>query len=243
MKKNISIILLGVAALCACTKKVAFSPDTATLHAGDSIQVSVKNAAATPKLLSENAFVASVGATTGWVKAKHVGETNICCDYDANSTAAENIAKCHVTVQPRYTYYTEPITDWKMTRAELVARLGNPTMEPGEMLVFGDIQKDEYIMVYYLIEDHIVQAYMAHKSLKMSEARAFLSERYAEVPEEDGSVYMNAESEDDATMYVTVEEGVAGSIGRLLLVTYTCADEDAVNSPAARACLRSVIGE
>lgn len=243
MRKNISIILLGVAALCACTKKVAFSPDTATLYAGDSIQVSVKNAAATPKLLSENAFVASVGEATGWVKAKHVGETNIYCDYDANSTAAENIAKCHVIVQPQYTYYTEPITDWKMTRAELIAQLGNPTTKQGEILVFGDIRKDEYVTGYYLIEDHIVQAYMAHKSLKMSEARAFLSERYAEVPEEDGNVYMNAESEDNATMYVMVQEGTTNVVEHLLLVTYTCADEDAVNSPAARTCLRGMIGE
>ncbi len=43
--------MLCVAALCACTTKgVQFTPEQATLYAGDSIQVSVKNAGATPKL-------------------------------------------------------------------------------------------------------------------------------------------------------------------------------------------------
>ena len=225
MTKNHFIVMLCVAALCACTTKgVQFTPEQATLYAGDSIQVSVKNAGATPKLMSENPFVAMVGETSGWIKARHIGETNVYCDYDANSTAVDR-ARCKVTVQPRYTYYTEPITDWTTTKEQLIAKLGKPTVSQGEMLLYGDVLKDDCIYMYYLNEDHLVQSYVAHKTLTKKEVEDFLLERYSLEPEE-GVVYMNSDDEDTATTFVAVEEGELPQFGHLVLVVYTMADDE-----------------
>jgi len=233
MRKNISMVLMGMAALCACTKQVKFTPGNATLYAGDSIQVSVKNAGATPKLLSENTFVATVGETSGWIKARHVGETNVYCDYDANSTAAENVAKCKVTVRPRYTYYTEPVTDWTITKEELVEKLGEPTadyMEDGDgYLRYGDITKDEFIMEYGFGGGRLLGAALLHKKLTMKEVQPFLAERYASVPESDDyftAVFMNADNEDDATTHIVAQEHATNCIDDPILVTYTYAEDE-----------------
>ena len=233
MKKNISMVLMGMVALCACTKQVKFKPENATLYAGDSIQVSVENAGATPKLLSENTFVATVGETSGWIKARHVGETNVYCDYDANNTAAENVAKCKVTVQPRYTYYAEPLTDWTLTKEQLIEKLGEPTRDDVEngdgYLSYGDITKDEFIMVYAIGDGRLYRAFLLHKKLTMKEVQPFLSERYAPVPDSESDftvVFMNADNEDDATMYVMAQEHATNYVDDPILVTYTYAGDE-----------------
>lgn len=255
MKKNISMVLMGMAALCACTKQVKFNPENAALYAGDSIQVSAENAGATPKLLSENTFVATVGETSGWIKAKHVGETNVYCDYDANSTAAENAAKCKVTVKPRHEYYTEPITDWSLTKDELIAKLGEPTMLQNHdgvvMLQYGKVNTnpttgklsfiDDYVTVYYIVDGAMEEIFVAHKNMSMAQVKEFLDERYALIPgweEGDDLEYINAENEDDATVYIEVEPGGDGTMAEAnaMLVMYYPSDEIVLNSahPAAQ---------
>lgn len=255
MKKNISMVLMGMAALCACTKQVKFNPENASLYAGDSIQVSVENAEATPKLLSENTFVATVGETSGWIKAKHVGETNVYCDYDANSTAAENAAKCKVTVKPRHEYYKDPVTDWTLTKDELIAKLGEPTMlqehDGVVMLQYGKVGNnpttgklsfiDDYVTVYYIVDGAMEEIFVAHKNLSMAQVKEFLDERYTLYPdweEGDDLEYFNADNEDDATMYIDVEPDSEGMTGNTeaLLVEYYPADPMAIDGarPVAR---------
>ncbi len=255
MKKNISMVLMGMAALCACTKQVKFNPENAMLYAGDSIQVSAENAGATPKLLSENTFVATVGETSGWIKAKHVGETNVYCDYDANSTAAENAAKCKVTVKPRHEYYKDPVTDWTLTKDELIAKLGEPTMQrdvDGDtFLQYGKVTmkpttgqmifEDNYITLYYLVDGALEEIFVAHSAMTLAEAKEFLDERYTLSPdweEGDDLEYFNADNEDDATMYIDVEPDSEGMTGNTeaLLVEYYPVDPMAIDGarPVAR---------
>ena len=240
MKKNISMVLMGMAALCACTKQVKFTPQNATLYAGDSILVSVENAGATPKLLSENTFVATVGETSGWIKAKHVGETNVYCDYDASSTAAENVAKCKVTVQPRYEYYTEPVTDWTMTKEELIEKLGTPTQQNEVdgvvILQYGEVKTnpatggmtivDDYVTVYYIVDGVFEEVIVVHKDMTVAQTKQFLDERYVLYPdweEGDDLAYINAENEDDATVYIEAypdEDGMVASANAMLVSYY-----------------------
>lgn len=223
MQKNYFMAMVCMVALSACTKEVKLRPESATLYAGDSIQVTVENAGATPRLVSEDVFVASV-SETGWLKARHVGETTVRCDYDASSTTAE-LAQCKVTVQPRYEYYTEPISDWTTTRAQLIEQLGEPSIDNGEMLVFGNPNKDDFIYLYYLAEGKIIQSNIVHKSLTVDEAEAFLSERYAAMEDEPRS-YMDADDEDGATKYVYVQQGTMNPMGMVVMVTYSMAGEE-----------------
>ena len=222
MKKNHFIAMVCMVALCACTKEVKFNPENATLYAGDSIQVTVENAGATPKLVSENTFVASV-SETGWLKARHVGETTVRCDYNTNT--AENIARCNVTVQPKYTYYTEPIIDWTTTKDQLIEKLGEPSIDQEEMLIFGDVSKDDFVYMYVLSDDYIVQSYIVHKTLTLAKAKEFLNERYAPLEEEDDTTYIDADDEENAKMYVHVEQGNVNPLGNVVLVIYTTATE------------------
>ena len=250
MRKNISMVLMGMAALCACTKQVKFTPQNATLFAGDSILVSVENAGATPKLLSENTFVATVGETSGWIKARHVGETNVYCDYDANSTAAENVAKCKVTVEPRYEYYTEPVTDWMLTKEELIAKLGKPTKEMVEdgdgHVYYGDMNSDDCVIMYAFGGGRMYRAYVGHKKFTKKEIIPFLAERYTQLPLEDTNgevIFINADTEDDATVYVQIDEGEEEPIGHLLIVVYTIANAEDMECPARKAYMYRLLNE
>ena len=220
MRKE-TVLLIAAVALCACNKN-KFTPETATLYCGDSIQVSMKNEP-TAQLASSVPFVASVGAN-GWVKANHVGEAKISVaaymsSYSENGVKHTKISTddyCLVTVKPRHTHYTEPLTDWNMTKEDVMEKLGKPTemqVEFGDgALLYGNPETDKYV-TYYIIEDYkLTWSVILTEQLTEKELRDFLNERYYTDSFEDEIndelneyFYYNSDNEDDINLVIQLD--------------------------------------
>ena len=220
MRKGMMLLIAAVA-LCACNKN-KFTPKTATLYCGDSVQVSMKNEP-TAQLVSSVPFVASVGAN-GWVKANHVGEAKISVDayrttYSGNGVKKTDITTndyCLVTVKPRHEHYVEPLTDWNMTKEDIMDKLGTPTemqVEFGDgTLLYGNPETDKYV-TYYLIEDYqLAWSVIMTDQLTENELRDFLNERYFTDSYEDEIgdklneyFYYNSDVEDEINMVVQLD--------------------------------------
>lgn len=221
MRKE-TVLLIAAVALCACNKN-KFTPETATLYCGDSIQVSMKNEP-TAQLASSVPFVASVGAN-GWVKANHVGEAKISVDGYMSSFSENGGSKrittsvndyCLVTVKPRYEHYVEPLTDWNMTKEDVMEKLGKPTnmeMEFGDgILRYGNVETDKYITYYVFEEYKLAGSVIRTDQLTEKELRDFLNERYYTDSREDEIddelneyFYYNSDVEDEIDMVIQLD--------------------------------------
>lgn len=230
------VLFIAAIALCACDRN-PFTPKSATLYCGDSIRITTKGATSGEMLESTQPFVASVNVA-GWVKAKHVGSaaitaaTYILSDgslaYDANKA-------CQITVKPRHTHYTESLTDWNMTKEDVMEKLGKPT----EMqvvygvgaLLYGNPETDKYV-TYYIIEDYkLTWSVIMTEQLTEKELRDFLNERYYtdsfedEIDDElNEYFYYNSDNEDEIDMVIQLDNDKVENYCEVVYYKYEVVD-------------------
>lgn len=106
--------MLSAFVFTSCSKDddstVSLAESSATLKVDENKQLKVSGEV--KEWSSENEFIASVSAT-GLVTANHVGETRIMAK-GPNSSAI-----CNITVQPQYTYHTEPLCKEGITKSDV----------------------------------------------------------------------------------------------------------------------------
>jgi len=56
-------------------------------------------------------------------------------------------------------------------------------------------------------------------------------------------IFINADTEDDATVYVQIDEGEEEPIGHLLIVVYTIANAEDMECPARKAYMYRLLNE
>lgn len=140
-------------------------PRTRTMYVGKSFSLGVSG-----KWTSSNEFVATVNST-GVVTAKHVGKCSIS---DGNNT-------CIVTVSATSTFMKEPITEWGISKSEVISRCGSDYKSSGNAIGYASgISKTPFTV--YLFKDNKLSSSAILASVDYTEALVdFLAERYVYV--------------------------------------------------------------
>ena len=176
-----AMVVLMVA-VSGCGRYPQLVPTTADLYVGDSIRLSVKDGADAP-MFSRDSFVASVNKQTGWVKAMHVGTTDIECTTTGTGNNSAMTVRCSINVVPRYTYWEEPLLEWGISKDELVARLGEPTSvddlnSDRYCCWYGDTLTDATVTMYYIAWGDLESAVVWSSAVSVEEAHLYIKERY-----------------------------------------------------------------
>jgi len=198
-------LVVLLVAVSGCGRYPQLVPTTADLYVGDSIRLSVKDGADAP-MFSRDSFVASVDKQTGWVKAMHVGTTDIECTTTGTGNNSAMTVRCSINVVPRYTYWEEPLLEWGISKDELVARLGEPTS-------VDDLNSDRYCCWYCdtLTDATVTMYYIAWGDLESvvvwssAVEAGYYANTYAgeDLECEDVEVYVGEESGKTMVWYAT----------------------------------------
>lgn len=121
---------------------------------------------------SEDEYHATV-SSSGLVKANKVGETNILVS-DGNSTR-----KFKVTVSPQSSLYDEPLTDWSLTKSQVISKLGTPASQADSSCIYQPSNSAiSYIMYLFTKAGKIKSVGVVIQTAYTSELATFLTERY-----------------------------------------------------------------
>jgi len=146
---------------------------------------------------SENPYVASV-SNDGSVKSVHVGETYIVAH------SGGKVKKCKVVVRPKYSLFMEPITEFGISKDEVIKRCGTPFSESTNELIYSNQTNDQAID--YEFENGKLSSCMVilKATTGIPNISNFLSERYEIVPKEFNGkfAFINALTLKDASMLV-----------------------------------------
>lgn len=201
MCAGMCVMVVLMMAVNGCGRCPQLVPTTANLYVGDSVRLSVKDGA-DALLFSRDSFVASVDKQTGWVKARHVGVTDIECTTTGTGNTATMVVRCSINVMPRYTYWKEPLLEWGISKDELVARLGEPTsVDDSESdrwcCWYGDTLKDATVTMYYVAWGDLESAVVWSSAVSVEEAHLYIKERYHREDWWEAGYYTNTYAEDD----------------------------------------------
>lgn len=124
MKKILLSIIL-IILFVGCSKDEN-NQDSLNIPSNVSVKVdSSFNLGSVQSWVSSNTFVAEI-TQEGVITGKHVGNCTVNC----------SDASCSVTVTANNTLYEEPITDWGISKSELISRKGQPDRESGNTLIY-----------------------------------------------------------------------------------------------------------
>lgn len=124
------------------------------------------------KFSSDNPFVASVNETTGLVAGKHIGETFI------TATADQGVAKLRVEVVPKYNVINDPYIKWNCSKEELKNKLGSPTQENGNNIIYTQTLAAHALTGYSFTNGKLSNITVALNPDYQTSAAAHLAERY-----------------------------------------------------------------
>lgn len=193
MKKFTNALMLGaisiatLVAMNSCDKtpatpEMTITPATVETHAFDTILMSVTGAPAEVAYETTNDYVAYVSNDT--LYTLFVGEAAV------TATSGDQKATCAVKVTPEYTLFTEPITEWGYSTAELKTKHGGEaTEQEGTILYVQD--ETNGVMELYQFENGVLSSSMllAAATERNKDITNFLAERYAYAGEESGAYY------------------------------------------------------
>ncbi|OJU49918.1 MAG: hypothetical protein BGN96_10495 [Bacteroidales bacterium 45-6] len=123
--------------------------------------------------VSEDEFHATVNAT-GLVTAGKVGEMNVLVS-DGSTTK-----KFNVKVTPKSALYNEPLTDWTLTKAQVISKLGTPYNQTDSLCVYR--QSDpavSYLMYLFTTAGKIKGVVTTVGTRHTTSLTTILTERYA----------------------------------------------------------------
>lgn len=171
------LIIMGVTLLSSCSddkdEPKLKIPTTKSAVVGETFSFGSDG-----QWISSNDFVASVN-NKGYVKAEHVGSCII----------SNGKHKCSVTITPKSTFITEPITEWGMSKAQLIAKCGNNYKETSNSIGYISNNTIAPIIVYLFDNNNkLTSSTITVSTDYSSELTDFLLERYHFV-ENDGDNY------------------------------------------------------
>ena len=186
-------MLLCIAAfttMMSCSKEEEDAldiPQNITIEVGEDYSLNVNQDWTTSK-----EFVAKVDGS-GKITGSHAGECDIQCSK----------GKCHVTVNPDYSLYREPLCELGLTKEYVMSMYGTPYNENGGTVIYETGQESApYVM--YTFEDGILKSSaVVVKKTYESSLKRHLNNRYVYVMYEDGFYYYsNAYTTEEMTKMV-----------------------------------------
>ncbi len=150
--------------------------------------------------LSMNDFVAEVSAS-GMITANKVGTTEIKVSNSANSQSFS------VTVDPRYNLFREPITDWSLTRSEIILRLGTPLSGTDDGILYispGSVEAD-YEMYLFDSNNKLTSSAVTGSSSHLVDVSVHLLERYQLIEDPDYLLFVNNTTVESSTLSVILD--------------------------------------
>lgn len=145
---------------------------------------------------TDNNFVAKV-SNNGMVTANHVGKTII----------RANDAICEVTVKPKHNLYKDPITEWGITKSEVIKRLGTPDEDSGNIIGYVTNNSKAPITMYMFENDKLTTACPSVMISYTATLLDFLIERYQPVDvnvTDLTATFINAMTFDESTIAVHI---------------------------------------
>lgn len=207
MKKFTNALMLGAISIativgissCNKTANMTIDPAKATLHSGDTVLLSVVGAPAEVSFETTNNYVAHLSGDT--LFAFFVGEAVV------TATSGDQKATCAVTVTPEYTLFTEPVTEWGYSAAELKAKHGGEATEQEGTILYVQDQENGVMELYQFDNDALASSMLvAAATERNKDIVYFLVERYAYAGEDNGVLYfVNALDIDDVTVVIQLD--------------------------------------
>ncbi|MDE6651561.1 MAG: hypothetical protein K2K08_04040 [Paramuribaculum sp.] len=164
------LMVIGVTLLSACSDdkdepKISI-PSVKSISVGTSFSLGLSG-----NWRSSNDFVASVDKD-GNVEAEHVGECTI--SNEKNS--------CKVTVTPKSNFIKEPVTDWGISKSQLISKCGNNYKESGNSIGYTSNSNIAPITMYtFDSSGRLSSSVITVKTTYTSDLVDFLMERYQPV--------------------------------------------------------------
>ena len=197
MKKMLSLMLLMTSILCFTT--CSNEEETRRPHVPNALALDVSE---TYDLgykfdwTSTNTFVATVDAS-GIITAKKVGESYI--------YARDKNLSTTVYVNPNYTLYNTPITQWGISKNSIINKKGNPSSETSTLLTYNTSSTIAPIEKYLFENDKLKASAVFVKTAYTDEIVEHLSQRYELASYNNNYfIFMDAETIDEAENLITV---------------------------------------
>ena len=228
MKKAKLALLCMIAIMVSCNSSnkmdLVLSPSTATLHHDEQQYVHIVGEPTNAVWTTDDEFVAKVD--NGTITGNHVGTTIVRAQINNQK------GTCAVTVKPKYYTYNEPLTNWSLTRNDIIAMKGTPYRTDGSKIYY---QQAEKIFECYDFENGVMSNSAVILPITYISVADFLLERYELYYSEkrqgvDIYYFINALSYESANLLVAL--GVQSS-QNLLMVAYAPANTG-VNKIVAR---------
>lgn len=190
--KGLLLCLAASVMMVSCTKDTETDegldiPKNITIDVGEDYNLNVNQ-----EWTSTKEFVAKVDGS-GKISGNHVGECDIQC----------NKGKCHVTVNPNYTLYREPLCEKGLTKDYVMSMYGTPYSD-NEGTVIYETGQDSAPYVMYMFENGMLKdAAVVVKKTYESNLKKHLNNRYVYIQYDDGFYqYANAYTWEEVTKVV-----------------------------------------
>ncbi|MBR1809326.1 MAG: hypothetical protein IJ776_08065 [Paludibacteraceae bacterium] len=234
--KSFIFTVLAAALMCSCganppesstqpVLKPVLIPDKIDIVVGDSIKMSSENCTITRWEIVDN-FIAATDddANDGIIYGVHVGKTEVIAYYNENDTVEASL-KAEINIKGSFDLYNDPNTDFSLTADKLQEAIGAATQNLQEdayrTLVYGNIEKDKYIVCYDYFNDLLIEIRVCFPNLtsedELDELYDFLLERYEQIAE---FSFINAYDSEDADLNITLKTDKVFS-KPVVVVSYT----------------------
>ncbi len=176
----------------ACTKDKEADegldiPKNITIEVGEDYNLNVNQ-----EWTSTKDFVALVDGS-GKISGSHVGECDILC----------NKGKCHVTVNPNYTLYREPLCENGLTKDYVLSMYGTPYSDNEGTIIYETGQESAPYVMYMFENGTLKDAAVVVKKTYESSLKKHLNNRYVYIQYDDGFYqYTNAYTWEEVTKIV-----------------------------------------
>lgn len=187
-----SLILFG-----SCKRAISLQEYETTIYHNGNHQIPVP-ALSHYEFHSNNPFHATV-TEKGLVLGKYVGETDIMI-----SNGYDEVAY-HVTVAPTIWLYSIPDVNFGESKNSILAKFGTPYEQSSNAFLFANYDDGPCSLMVTFNQNGLVEQYVVLVPYKyFQEIALFLNERYYPLDSYSGkSYYMNALTEDKATLHIT----------------------------------------
>lgn len=199
--KKFGLFLIIALALYACKKEpvLTLQQTSATLKSGENFSITATGFDSY-QFTSEDEYVAKVSAS-GIVSAQRVGNTKIVVK------AEDKVAYFSVNVIPEYVFFTEPITEWGMSRSQLISRLGTPSTSTADGVGYTSSSTIAPMSIYLFDANGLSVSSTIITTSYSSLLGSFMAERYypfAYDSDEYSIYFINALSVSKATTIIAL---------------------------------------
>jgi len=157
--------------------------------------------------LSNNTYLANV-LSSGLLTANKVGKTSI------EVSSHDRVIEIPVEIKGRYHLYPDPITDWSISRSDLINLVGEPDKSYTNSIEYANYS-DQAPSIAYLFTpgDSLMFALVIVHDTYADDLIAYMNERYVLDSEEDGLfVFRDAFEIEEVSMLTGVFNGGDGSL-------------------------------